>query len=343
MASIQMATPRLWREPVRVHLVLALVCSSFATACATVVYVPRLTPGEVNLAAYKRIAVAGVAGNGGNQMVDELTTALVGTQQYEVLDRKNIEAIMKEQNFAVSGLVSDETAVSVGNMTGAQALLVGNISLYEYSETLTHSDRECERNGKKTNCRDYTRRGSTAVQTTFKVMDAKTGTVLAAKTLDAKQERRATDTNKEPPPLNARDETLALCRKTVVEDFMKVIAPYTVNVAVELEDDSDLPELETGNNYAKLGNWSSALEQYTLAQQRVDRAPDTKPKVRSKVLYNTGIGLGYSGRYDDGLKELEKAFALNPDDDIKKEIDKIKQFKIDDARLAEQRRVASGS
>ena len=66
VASIQAATYSPLERSVRVHLALALVCSSFVTACSTVVYVPRLTPGEVNLAAYKRIAVAGVAGQGGN-------------------------------------------------------------------------------------------------------------------------------------------------------------------------------------------------------------------------------------------------------------------------------------
>jgi hypothetical protein len=319
-----------------------LLALSLSTACAgTTVFVPRLSPAEINLASYKRLAVGGVSGPGGEAVVDDLTQALVGTQLFEVLDRKSLGAVLKEQQLSVSGLVSDETAVSVGNMIGAAALLVGEVNVYDYGENVVAEDQQCAKDGKLVPCKNYTRTANAKVTAGFKVMDTKTGKVLAAKTLQSNDQRVARATDVEPPPVNAKDETLAACRKRVVEDFMKVIAPYKISVEVHLKDDGDLPTLETGNNFAKIGNWASAIEQYRMALDKAEKTPDIKPKVKAKALYNLGIGLGYSGHYDDGVAELEKAYSLTPEDTIADQIARIKQFKLDDAKLAEQKKSAN--
>jgi tetratricopeptide (TPR) repeat protein len=123
---------------------------------------------------------------------------------------------------------------------------------------------------------------------------------------------------------------------------MKVIASYTVEVSVELLDDSALPELEVGNNYAKLGTWNAAIAQYNAALSRADRNPEIAPKIRAKALYDLGIGFGYSGRYEEGVSRLEQAFSLEPDDAFRQQIERIKQFKADDQKLAEQQAGAAG-
>ncbi len=311
-----------------------------ASCSSTVVYVPRTSPAEINLASYKRLAVGGIAGPGADKLVDDVTQALVQTQAFDVLDRKHLSEIVKEQDFAVSGRVSDETAVSIGQMIGSAALLVGDVSAYDYKEGVTSKRSECTKDGKKRPCTQYTRTGSARVAVAFKVLDTETGKVLAAKTLEGRIQRSADLTDQQPPAFDKRDEWLAGCRRQVVTDFMKVIAPYQVSVGVELLDDGDLPELEVGNNYAKLGKWQDAIAQYRAAIARADKSPDTKPKIRAKALYDLGVGLAYSGKYDDGVTELERAYSLEPSDAFIGQINRVKQFKADDQKLADQRAAA---
>lgn len=47
-----------------------------------------------------------------------------------VVDRKNMELILEEQKLGLSGIFSEETAASVGQLLGAQALLTGTVLSY---------------------------------------------------------------------------------------------------------------------------------------------------------------------------------------------------------------------
>jgi curli biogenesis system outer membrane secretion channel CsgG len=48
----------------------------------------------------------------------------------KVVDRENIERILQEQRLSLSGIVDEQTATRVGNLIGAQALLIGDVTDY---------------------------------------------------------------------------------------------------------------------------------------------------------------------------------------------------------------------
>ncbi|MCU0320526.1 MAG: CsgG/HfaB family protein, partial [Flavobacteriales bacterium] len=56
-------------------------------------------------------------------------TAIVETKDpfLKVVDRENIDRILEEQRLGLSGVVDEQTAVRVGNLIGAQAVLMGNV------------------------------------------------------------------------------------------------------------------------------------------------------------------------------------------------------------------------
>lgn len=64
----------------------------------------------------------------GSVITAALTTKLVNSNQYLVLDRENIDLILKEQNLGQSGLVSPETAVEVGRLLGARYIITGTVT-----------------------------------------------------------------------------------------------------------------------------------------------------------------------------------------------------------------------
>jgi hypothetical protein len=61
-------------------------------------------------------------------IINELTSAIVNNDHFTLVDRKNMEALETELNFQLSGMVSDETSISVGRMTGAEIVISGSFT-----------------------------------------------------------------------------------------------------------------------------------------------------------------------------------------------------------------------
>ena len=61
-------------------------------------------------------------------VVDELISNAISDRIFTVVDRVNLALIQQELTFQMSGEVSDETAVSIGQMLGAQTIISGTIS-----------------------------------------------------------------------------------------------------------------------------------------------------------------------------------------------------------------------
>lgn len=57
-------------------------------------------------------------------------SALTGVNDpfLRVVDRENMERILQEQRLSLSGIVDEQTAVQAGNLIGAQAILIGNVT-----------------------------------------------------------------------------------------------------------------------------------------------------------------------------------------------------------------------
>jgi len=60
--------------------------------------------------------------------IDELEFQLVNTNLFRMVDRKTLDSLRVERNFQMSGEVSDDSAVSIGNMLGASIVITGSIT-----------------------------------------------------------------------------------------------------------------------------------------------------------------------------------------------------------------------
>ena len=78
-----------------------------------------------------RVAVVNIAAadpDEGEFFLDEITLRLVNAGQFIVVERRNIEAILDELDFQMTGLVDDNSAVSIGRFLGATVVVTGSIS-----------------------------------------------------------------------------------------------------------------------------------------------------------------------------------------------------------------------
>ncbi len=68
---------------------------------------------------------------------DKMIAQLVNLRRFTVIERAVLEKVLKEQQLQVSGLVDEKTAVSVGKIVGADAIILGNISAIGSATTVS--------------------------------------------------------------------------------------------------------------------------------------------------------------------------------------------------------------
>ncbi|MDR3312273.1 MAG: CsgG/HfaB family protein, partial [Spirochaetaceae bacterium] len=60
-------------------------------------------------------------------IANELEFIMVG-QGFVLIDRSQLDQLRREQNFQMSGEVDDDTAVSIGKVVGANAIITGSVT-----------------------------------------------------------------------------------------------------------------------------------------------------------------------------------------------------------------------
>jgi hypothetical protein len=70
-------------------------------------------------------------------IIDELENQLVMSKQFRIVDRKILDTIRAEQKLQLSGNISDQSAVSIGNMSGANIVITGYINGVGNTQRLT--------------------------------------------------------------------------------------------------------------------------------------------------------------------------------------------------------------
>jgi curli biogenesis system outer membrane secretion channel CsgG len=73
--------------------------------------------------------------NLGAAAADELTTQLVKTGRFTVIERTQLASILAEQNLGASGRVTQATAAKIGQLLGVQLIMTGSITQFSIERT----------------------------------------------------------------------------------------------------------------------------------------------------------------------------------------------------------------
>lgn len=65
------------------------------------------------------------------RVADKLVTSLVGLGTCQVIERSQLEKVLSEQNLGTAGRIDASTAAKVGRILGVDALVIGNVSIFE--------------------------------------------------------------------------------------------------------------------------------------------------------------------------------------------------------------------
>lgn len=91
-----------------------------------------LTKGQFNVAVLPFTANKQQSGLASKVQAHAMTALIDAKDPFlKVVDRENLERILEEQRLSLSGVVDEQTAVRVGNLMGAQAVLMGDVVSYQ--------------------------------------------------------------------------------------------------------------------------------------------------------------------------------------------------------------------
>ncbi len=115
----------------------------------------------------------------GRDLQDMLISELASTKSFQVLERKEIDAVMGEQNLSASGRVDRATKVKMGKLKGAKYLVAATVSAFEENTSGTGGGigiHGFSIGGKKEKA---------YIAVDLKVIDTTTGEVADARTVEA--------------------------------------------------------------------------------------------------------------------------------------------------------------
>lgn len=108
-------------------------------------------------------------------LTEMLTTALVETGRFVVVERAEVDAVLEEQDLGASGRVAGRSAAAQGRVLGVQAILAGGITEYTYtSSSLGGNVRVLNR------VRAGAQEVKAMVALDIRLIDAETGEVIAS-------------------------------------------------------------------------------------------------------------------------------------------------------------------
>jgi curli biogenesis system outer membrane secretion channel CsgG len=86
----------------------------------------------IGVAEFKNESGAGWwRGGVGWELAGMLSNELAATGAFRIVERSKLESVMEEQNLAASGRVKSGTGARIGQLTGAQYLVMGTVTAYE--------------------------------------------------------------------------------------------------------------------------------------------------------------------------------------------------------------------
>jgi curli biogenesis system outer membrane secretion channel CsgG len=118
-------------------------------------------------------------GGVGRELQDMLIAELASLKCFRVLERKELGAVLKEQDLGASGRVSRSTRAKIGKLTGAKYLVAATVSAFEKSTSGVgggFSFKGISIGGKK---------GKAYIAVDLKLIEVETGEIYDARTVEA--------------------------------------------------------------------------------------------------------------------------------------------------------------
>ncbi len=280
----------------------------------------------------KRIAFGAPKGECADELTDKMMETFVN-QGIEVMDRQNLDSMLAEHKFNLSGYVDRQTAAELGKILGPTALVFVKVQRCTTEKQSLYRD---VRNNNGTIRRINISKTQAFFLGTIQTVDLATGSIFAAKTLEYKphRENEAESGQAEfPSEYDLRDSALKLAAKEAHRMFF----PWSERRELIFFNDKDC-NLKLAFQILERGDREGALRQ---SQENLDncKASDAKRNALAHAEYNVGIAHFALNNYDKALQFLSGSANLKGGDIVAQAIAECRgaQTLASEARKLEER------
>lgn len=323
--------------------VFIIVVSGCATKISTNVVVPAQS---TEASSKRRVAVLPFDGNYGKQAAIEIENILAsvevkGDKHFTVVDRQNVQQLLNEQQFQISGLVDEKSAVKFGKILGVEGIYIGTSNFSSNDSPYIEDRFRCVSYGKKGKCLNYEKYTVNCIKRTVnlsiipKLIDIETSRVIYSNKFGANgYDSRCSDSSK---PLMSVDEILNGVTQYLISQFRRDVAPYETAVYIELMDNTEgitdregRKKLDIAAEFAKSGRLDRSCEIWRMEE----------PKYPLSIAYNYHVGLCFEleENLEKALEYYNKADRLSqkPEKVINEALSRIKTRIKDREKLKKQ-------
>lgn len=244
-----------------------------------------------------------------------LLTADLATR-LEVVDRVNLQAVLREQELGLQGHLEPATVARLGKLLGPSVLLTVDVHQIQARTTRgTRVQDVRDKAGKVTGQRTFhTARTRLEFRASVQAVDLETGRIFGARALRLEPEAavESEQGRPEPPPEGPlRDQALAYARMEVA----RLLLPWNETRKLIFYDDKAFGMKEA---YRRLegGDVAGALAASREAYEQARSQAGTEPKHQGRTAYNVGMCHFIRGDYDEALPFLRAARDTDRDNGI---------------------------
>jgi len=334
--------------------VLQILALFVLAACSPKVYVDAMKPAKYNVSDLQRVAVLDFEGPGssGKVISSMFTDKLWKTQYFTLIERQEIEKVLNEHAFNMTGAVDDSTIVEFGRILGVDAIIVGHVNAYDSKDTrgkekvkerVFTGKYEKDEDGKFIYEKDifgkkqkkkiyeevmvnqeFLLREAT-VSVSYRMVEIENASIRASDQGKQSFRKKYTkDIDKIPP----EQELLSSLSEQVVSQFIPGLTPHRVRLKKTLEKGNDAVNL--GIEYAKNGLWDEAINTWGEEARR-------NPK-NAQAHYNLGIAYEVKGDMANAENAYREAMRIKPKKLYMQAVSEIDKRKTEQKKLKKQLR-----
>lgn len=223
------------------------------------------------------------------------------TNVYTVIERNQIDQIMKEQRLGLSGAIDESTAAKVGAILGLDAIIIGNVNFEKKEDNTSNSYKGLDGKSYTKNCKIR----SVSSTASMKLIEVSTAEIIGVETADVRSEDK--QCNDDRPKILSYNQLLNNSLNEISTKFVNYFTPGFGLVRFDLEKIKvkDLKrQAGEASDYLESGNLERAFPLF----QAIYEADSYNPK----AAYNLGVVNEMVGSYDQAIEYYGIASQLDP-------------------------------
>ena len=306
----------------------------FFSGCSQVVNIRTLEPAEIDrVSDTKKISITSFADDRVG-LSSKIETKLAhirinGKNYFTIVSRNDFDKIIKEQKIQNSGLVDSSTAVNVGNLIGAQAIIsgrvgrVGSEDTYYYEQRVRCADKKCK---ELVEYRVRCKKRLISLWAEIKMIDVAKGDIIYGDTFSrSRKYSHCSDDSRAIPSKSMVAQSLA---NSIADDFVYKLTPHYRYFEVELLDEPDLDYTDKQERLLKVSLEYIEQARYDKAEKFLRELIDSTGSQSYVAFYDMGVVEEAKGKYKEAQEYYNRADSLmiEPVDEINRAVIRIKNL-----------------